>query len=56
MRIEPVNAIDKTVRVAGDKSITHRAIMFNAAAEGSAVVRGALLGQDCLSTADCMRK
>lgn len=39
----------------GDKSITHRAIMFNAIAEGEADITGALLGEDCLSTAACMR-
>ena len=30
--------------------------MFNAAAEGTGEVRGILLGEDCLSTADCMRR
>ena len=39
----------------GDKSITHRAVMFNAGAEGEAVVTNALMGEDCLSTCDCMR-
>ena len=39
----------------GDKSITHRAIMFNAGAEGEAYVSGALMGEDCLSTLECMR-
>jgi len=39
----------------GDKSITHRAVMFNGAAEGEAVVTGALMGEDCLSTCRCMR-
>ena len=42
-------------RIPGDKSITHRAIMFNAAARGEALITGALLGEDCLSTAACMR-
>ena len=41
--------------IPGDKSITHRAVMFNAAAEGEAHITGALLGEDCLSTAACMR-
>lgn len=40
----------------GDKSITHRAVMLNAAATGEAVVTNALLGEDCLSTCACMRK
>lgn len=39
----------------GDKSITHRAIMLNAGAEGEAIVSNALLGKDCLSTCRCMR-
>ena len=42
-------------RVPGDKSITHRAVMFNAAAHGEAVVTHALTGEDCRSTAACMR-
>ena len=40
----------------GDKSVTHRAVMFNAAAKGTAVVTNALMGDDCLSTCACMRK
>ena len=40
----------------GDKSITHRAVMLNAAASGTATVTNALTGEDCLSTCACMRK
>ncbi|NCA14788.1 MAG: hypothetical protein EBS89_11780, partial [Proteobacteria bacterium] len=40
-----------SVEVPGDKSITHRAVMFNAMAAGVATVVGAGLGGDCLSTA-----
>jgi 3-phosphoshikimate 1-carboxyvinyltransferase len=43
------------VTVPGDKSITHRAVMLNAIARGTATVTGAGLGADCLSTAACMR-
>ena len=39
----------------GDKSITHRAIMFNAGADGEAVIFNALTGEDCVSTCRCMR-
>ena len=39
----------------GDKSITHRAVMLNAVAQGRAVIKGALIGEDCLSTCACMR-
>ena len=39
----------------GDKSVTHRAVMLNASADGEAVITNALMGEDCLSTCDCMR-
>lgn len=39
----------------GDKSVTHRAIMFNGGADGEAVITNALLGEDCISTCRCMR-
>ena len=55
MKILPKNAFAGAFTVPGDKSITHRAVLFNAAAEGEAYVTGALLGEDCLSTAACMR-
>jgi 3-phosphoshikimate 1-carboxyvinyltransferase len=39
----------------GDKSITHRSIMLNGGADGEGVISNALMGEDCLSTAGCMR-
>ena len=39
----------------GDKSITHRALMLNSAAEGEAMITNALCGEDCVSTCACMR-
>ncbi|MGP4082819.1 3-phosphoshikimate 1-carboxyvinyltransferase [Pseudalkalibacillus sp. R45] len=45
-----------TIRVPGDKSISHRAVMFGAIAHGRTVVDGFLPGEDCLSTIDCFRK
>ena len=42
-----------TLTVPGDKSISHRAIMFGALAEGTTTVHGFLKGADCLSTIDC---
>ncbi len=58
MRIEPVRVLETDIpfTAAPDKSITHRAVMFNAAADsGSAVISNALLGADCISTIECMR-
>ena len=49
-RCEPVDAVAGTVRVPGDKSISHRAIMLGALAEGTTEVSGFLEGEDCLAT------
>jgi len=48
-------ALRGRVRVPGDKSIAHRAVMFNAAGEGEALVRGLPSGQDVASTMSAMR-
>jgi len=45
-----------TIQVPGDKSISHRSIMFGAMAKGTTTVEGFLLGDDCLSTISCFRK
>ena len=44
-----------TIRVPGDKSISHRAVMFGALAEGTTTIHGFLKGADCLSTIGCFR-
>ena len=49
-------ALNGTIRVPGDKSISHRSVMFGAIAKGTTTVDGFLLGEDCLSTIDCFRK
>jgi 3-phosphoshikimate 1-carboxyvinyltransferase len=56
MTIKPLRKISGAFDLPGDKSITHRAIMFNSIAEGEAKVYNALLGEDCLATIECMRK
>ncbi|MBV9108793.1 MAG: 3-phosphoshikimate 1-carboxyvinyltransferase, partial [Gemmatimonadetes bacterium] len=47
--------ISGDVTVPGDKSITHRALMFAAAAEGESRLSGLLPGEDCRSTASVLR-
>ncbi len=42
--------------VPGDKSISHRAVMFGGLAEGETIISGLLEGEDVLSTAEAMRK
>ncbi|WP_332648730.1 3-phosphoshikimate 1-carboxyvinyltransferase [Lysinibacillus sp. 54212] len=44
------------ITVPGDKSISHRSVMFGAIAKGTTTVEGFLLGEDCLSTIDCFHK
>ncbi len=44
------------VTIPGDKSISHRAIMFGSLAKGDSVVTNFLDGADCLSTIDCFTK
>jgi len=44
------------IRVPGDKSISHRAVMLGALAEGETVVNNFLMSGDCLATAECLRK
>ena len=44
------------ITVPGDKSISHRAVMFGALAQGTTEVTNFLQGADCLSTIDCFRK
>jgi 3-phosphoshikimate 1-carboxyvinyltransferase len=44
-----------TVRVPGDKSISHRALLFGAIAEGTTRIQGLLPAEDPLSTAACLR-
>ena len=43
------------VRVPGDKSISHRALMFGAIAIGETTIHGLLTGEDVLHTAAAMR-
>jgi 3-phosphoshikimate 1-carboxyvinyltransferase len=43
------------IRVPGDKSISHRSLLFNALAHGKARVRGLLDSADVRSTAACLR-
>ncbi len=43
------------IRVPGDKSISHRALMLGAIAQGETQIQGLLLGEDPRSTAECFR-
>ena len=55
LHIQPREKFEGEFSLPGDKSITHRAVMFNSGADGEAVITNALTGEDCLSTCSCMR-
>ena len=48
--VEPAAGVAGEVTVPGDKSVSHRAVMFGALASGRTHVTGFLEGEDCLST------
>lgn len=56
IKINPVSSLSGTFRVPGDKSISHRAVMLAALANGNTTVSGFLNGADCLSTISCFEK
>lgn len=56
MEINPVTSLSGTLNVPGDKSISHRSVMFGAIAKGDTVIDGFLNGADCLSTVSCFRR
>ncbi len=54
-KVTPSRLQDARVRVPGDKSVSHRALMLGSIATGRTDVSGFLDGADCLATADAMR-
>lgn len=56
MKIEKITCARGEITVPGDKSISHRAVMFGALANGTTRITGFLKGADCLSTIDCFRQ
>src|SRR5699024_1420148 len=49
------HAFNGTLRVPGDKSITHRSLMFGTLANGKTVIKLPLISEDTLRTLECMR-
>jgi 3-phosphoshikimate 1-carboxyvinyltransferase len=54
-RFQPQGPLKGRIRVPGDKSISHRAIMLSALAVGESRISGLLEGEDVLATAAAMR-
>lgn len=55
MRIEPAGALRGTIRVPGDKSVSHRALLFGALARGTTRVTGLLDSEDVHATRAAVR-
>lgn len=56
MKITNTKHLRGEVTIPGDKSISHRAIMFGSIADGMTEVTNFLEGADCLSTISCFQK
>ena len=56
MDFTKVTSLKGTVTIPGDKSISHRAVMFGSLAKGTTEITGFLQGADCLSTISCFSK
>ena len=54
MKIQPINYLKGEVRLPGDKSISHRAAIFAALAEGETRIENFATSADCASTLDCL--
>ncbi|ADF41132.1 3-phosphoshikimate 1-carboxyvinyltransferase [Priestia megaterium DSM 319] len=51
-----LSSLQGEISIPGDKSISHRAVMFGAMAEGKTTISHFLAGEDCLSTISCFEK
>ena len=56
MILQRANKLQGEITVPGDKSISHRAVMFGSLAKGTTRVTHFLQGADCLSTISCFQK
>lgn len=56
MKLYKADRLKGEITVPGDKSISHRAVMFGAISSGRTEITNFLTGADCLSTIDCFRR
>ena len=56
MKLNPLRGLRGEITIPGDKSISHRSVMFGSLAKGTTKITGFLQGADCLSTISCFRK
>jgi 3-phosphoshikimate 1-carboxyvinyltransferase len=53
--VKPVENVEGRIRVPGDKSISHRALLFSSLTEGSVEIEGLLEAGDTVSTMNCLK-
>lgn len=56
MQFKKINGLKGELTIPGDKSISHRSIMFGSISQGITEVTNFLHGADCLSTIECFRQ
>lgn len=56
MELTSITGLKGEVSIPGDKSISHRSVMFASLANGMTEIHNFLSGADCLATIDCFRK
>lgn len=53
MKINPANKLKGTLKVPGDKSISHRAVILGSISKGETIIKDFLMSNDCISTIHC---
>lgn len=56
MKFTKCNRLKGEVTIPGDKSVSHRSVMFGSIAKGTTEIHNFLQGADCLSTIACFQK
>lgn len=56
MIIQKTTGLKGTITIPGDKSISHRAVMFGSISKGTTEITNFLRGADCLASIDCFQK
>lgn len=56
MEFQSIQSLNGEVQIPGDKSISHRAVMFGSLALGTTEIHNFLQGADCLSTIGCFKE
>ncbi|MCQ4923835.1 3-phosphoshikimate 1-carboxyvinyltransferase [Tissierella carlieri] len=56
MKIEGIKALRGEIKIPGDKSISHRAVMLGSISKGETTIENVLLSEDTLRTIECFRE